>query len=78
MRSVHCKMIEPLMKILNLPLSHLFAIPLIFDDTGEYAGFDISADTADMNGKAVVVEKCVWIGELIVEFESRFLEVLES
>ena len=52
-------MIAPLMKILNLPLSHLFAIPLIFDDAGEYAGFDISADTADMNGKAVVIEKCI-------------------
>ena len=49
------------MKILNLPLSHLFAIPLIFDDAGEYAGFDISADTADMNGKAVVIEKCIQI-----------------
>lgn len=47
------------MKILNLPTSHLFAIPLIFDAAGEYAGFDISADTADMNGKAAVVEKCV-------------------
>ena len=47
------------MKILNLPLSHLFAIPLIFDDAEEYAGFDISADTADMNGKAVVIEKCI-------------------
>ena len=66
------------MKILNLPVSHLFAIPLIFDDAGEYAGFDISADTADMNGKAVVIEKYVWIPVLIVEFESPFLVVLES
>lgn len=66
------------MKILNLPLSHLFAIPLIFDDTGEYAGFDISADTADMNGKAVVIEKYIWILVLIVESEGLFLVVLES
>ena len=50
-------MIEPLMKILKLPLSHLFAFPLLFDESGYYAGYDTTAETADMKGKATVVEK---------------------
>ena len=50
-------MILPLMDILGLDRSHLYAIPILFDENGEYAGFDITADVTKMDGKGIIASK---------------------
>ena len=44
-------MITPLLEILDLPLSHLFAIPILFDSRGEYNGYDKTSDSTKLDGK---------------------------
>ena len=50
-------MITPLLPILGLPLSHLYAIPILFSENGEYAGYDNTALTTKMDGKGMVANK---------------------
>lgn len=50
-------MILPLMEILGLEKSRLFSIPLLYDNKGNYIGFDRSADVTKMNGKGIVASK---------------------
>ena len=50
-------MIAPLLPILGLPSSHLYAIPILFDENGEYAGYDDTALTTKMDGKGAVANK---------------------
>lgn len=50
-------MIVPLLPQLDLDMSQLIAIPLIFDEAGEYIGYDKSSDLINIKGKAVVASK---------------------
>ena len=47
-------MITPLLPQLDLDMSHLIAIPLLYDDAGEFIGYDESNDLINIKGKAVV------------------------
>lgn len=50
-------MILPLMKLIKVDPSHLFAIPLLFDADGNYMGFDTTSDVTKMNGKGMIASK---------------------
>ena len=50
-------MVAPLLPQLNLDMSHLIAIPLVFDEAGEFIGYDENTDLIDIKGKAVVASK---------------------
>lgn len=50
-------MITPLLEILDLPLSHLFAIPILFDSRGEYNGYDKTSDSTKLDGKGIIISK---------------------
>ena len=45
------QMILPLATILDIPASHVFANTILFDENGNYAGFDETAYTARSGGK---------------------------
>lgn len=62
-------MILPLMEILGLEKSRLFSIPLLYDNKGNYIGFDRSADVTKMNGKGIVASK--WVLWQIVDYRLR-------
>lgn len=52
-------MIEPIAKSLNVPLSHIYANTLVFDDTtpeGAYMDFDRSEYTSKDMGKAKAID----------------------
>lgn len=50
-------MITPLLPQLDLDIAHLIAIPLLYDDAGEFIGYDESSDLINIKGKAVVASK---------------------
>lgn len=50
-------MVVPLLPKLDLDMSNLIAIPLLFDDAGEFIGYDKSSDLINIKGKAVVATK---------------------
>lgn len=51
------QMITPLLSLLGLPMSHLYAIPILFNENGEYAGYDDTALTTMIDGKGAVANK---------------------
>lgn len=60
-------MVAPLLPQLNLDMSHLIAIPLVFDEAGEFIGYDENTDLIDIKGKAVVASKFLFLFELIFQ-----------
>ena len=50
-------MVVPLLPKLDLDMSNLIAIQLLFDDAGEFIGYDKSSDLINIKGKAVVATK---------------------
>jgi phosphoserine phosphatase len=56
--------IQPIADILNIPHSRIVANKILFDNNGEYAGFDETAPTSVSGGKALAVS-------MIKEQESR-------
>ena len=50
-------MILPLMDILWLDRSRLYAIPILFDVNGDYKGFDTTANVTKMDGKGIIASK---------------------
>ena len=48
-------------------MSHLIAIPLVFDEAGEFIGYDENTDLIDIKGKAVVASKFLFLFELIFQ-----------
>ena len=51
------QMITPLLSLLGLPMSHLYASPILFNENGEYAGYDDTALTTKIDGKGAVANK---------------------
>ena len=66
-------MILPLMDILGLDKSHLYAIPILFDENGEYAGFDITADVTKMDGKGIIASKYDFIMMIQIRLRKELL-----
>lgn len=63
------QIIHPLAESLNIPVSHVFANNLLFDDSGDYTGFDPKEFTSRSGGKkeAVVHIKQNWdLGTVIM------------
>ena len=49
-------MIEPVAEELDIPNDHIYANRLLFDDSGEYQGFDVDQPTSKNGGKAAVID----------------------
>ena len=49
-------MIEPVAKILNVPVENIYANHILFDDNGNYAGFDQNEPTSRSKGKPKALE----------------------
>lgn len=74
------QMIAPVAKILQIPEENVFANKLLFDDNGNYTGFDIKEPTSRSGGKAAAIahikQKCgyntlVMIGDGATDLEAR-------
>ena len=50
-------MITPLLRILYIDESHLFAIPLRFDSEGRFLGFDETATVTRLDGKGIIAKE---------------------
>lgn len=50
-------MITPLLRILHIDESHLFAIPLRFDSEGRFLGFDETATVTRLDGKGIIAKE---------------------
>jgi phosphoserine phosphatase len=72
-------MIHPVAERLDIPLDRVFANNLLFDDKGNYAGFDENEPTSRAGGKAVVVgnlkakgyDPIVMVGDGATDMEAR-------
>ncbi|KAG5445828.1 Phosphoserine phosphatase, variant 2 [Clonorchis sinensis] len=49
-------LVEPVAKLLNVPLENVYCNQLLFRDDGAYLGFDDTAPTCRSDGKATVVD----------------------
>ena len=54
---IYLQMITPLLPMLHISSSHLYAIPILFGKNGEYLGYDKSADVTKMDGKGIIATK---------------------
>ena len=50
-------MITPLLRILHIDESHLFAIPLRYDSEGRFLGFDETATVTRLDGKGIIAKE---------------------
>nr|XP_002119347.1 phosphoserine phosphatase-like [Ciona intestinalis]XP_004227312.1 phosphoserine phosphatase-like [Ciona intestinalis] len=73
------EIIEPVAKLLNVPLSNVFANRLKYYFNGEYAGFDEDCPTSESGGKPRVIKelkqkfgykKVVMIGDGVTDMEA--------
>jgi len=72
--------IEPIAEKLQIPQSNVYANTLLFDETGNYVGFDNREPTSKNGGKAAVIrqlkekfeyEVVVMIGDGVTDLEAR-------
>jgi len=72
--------INPIADILNISRDHVFANTILFDDVGEYAGFDAEEFTSRSGGKASAVRhikehfcvrSLVMVGDGATDLEAR-------
>ncbi|XP_076447708.1 phosphoserine phosphatase-like isoform X2 [Babylonia areolata] len=73
------RLIEPAAQLLNIPKEHIFANRLLFDENGQYSGFDQEEPTSESGGKPRVVallkekygfQKLVMIGDGATDMEA--------
>ncbi|KAI7746182.1 hypothetical protein M8C21_016260 [Ambrosia artemisiifolia] len=74
------QMINPVASILGVPIENIFANQLLFDNSGEFAGFDVNEPTSRSGGKPSAVElirkvhgykTVVMIGDGATDLEAR-------
>ncbi|GKA56419.1 phosphoserine phosphatase, chloroplastic [Tanacetum coccineum] len=74
------QMINPVASILGVPTENIFANQLLFDTSGEFAGFDVNEPTSRSGGKPTAVEllrkthgykTVVMIGDGATDLEAR-------
>jgi len=49
--------VQPVATQLHIPSDNIFANTLLFDDQGEFAGFDATEPTSRSGGKAKAIEQ---------------------
>jgi len=73
-------MIDHLAIQLNIPSSHVFANVILFDEAGNYIGFDENRPTSKTGGKGLVIQKLkeekgytkvMMIGDGITDLETK-------